>query len=198
MKIARRYHLTYCSNIHPGESWAVVRRNLEAFLPQVRKELTFDGPFGIGLRLSGQAARVLDTPDNMAEFKNFLSEGDYYVFTINGFPYGVFHGERVKEQVYLPDWLDEERLRYSNDLARILAGLLPPDLTIPGSVSTVPGAFRERVRSDGAVRDIARRILRHACFLKDLERRTGKTITLAIEAEPRCHLETIDGHGALL
>ena len=192
MKISRRYHLTYCSNIHPGESWSEVRRNLGTYLPQIRKELAFDGRFGIGLRLSGAAAEALQNPENIAEFKNFLSQGDYYVFTINGFPYGVFHGERVKEQVYLPDWLDEERLLYSNRLAQILAELIPPDLSIPGSVSTVPGAFRDRARGDGAVRAIACRILRHASFLKDLERRTGKTISLAIEAEPRCHIETIE------
>ena len=30
----------------------------------------------------------------------------FYVFTINAFPYGPFHGTRVKEDVYQPDWLD--------------------------------------------------------------------------------------------
>ena len=50
---------------------------------------------------------------------------ELYVFTINGFPYGTFHGTRVKEEVYLPDWRDEERLRYTDELADLLAKLLP-------------------------------------------------------------------------
>lgn len=28
-------HLTYCSNIHPGESWAEVRSNLERYVLQI-------------------------------------------------------------------------------------------------------------------------------------------------------------------
>ena len=192
MHIARRFHLTYCSNIHPGQTWDEVRANLQTYLPQVRKHMAFEGPFGIGLRLSGQAAQSLDQPDTLSQFKQFLKGGDYYVFTINGFPYGVFHGERVKEDVYLPDWLDEERLVYTNRLASILAELTPPDLSIPGSVSTSPGAFHTNVRSASDVKAMAARMLRHAAFLEDLERRTGKRVTLAIEAEPCCYMETID------
>ena len=45
-----------------------------------------------------------------------------YVFTINGFPYGAFHGTPVKAEVYRPDWRDPERLRYTNQLADLLAG----------------------------------------------------------------------------
>jgi len=30
----------------------------------------------------------------------------------------------VKEEVYLPDWRDSERLRYTDELADLLAGLL--------------------------------------------------------------------------
>src|SRR5262245_39016155 len=106
MKISNRFHLTYCSNIHPGETWAEVRRNLETYLPEVRQQLAVDGPFGIGLRLSAAAAEVLEQPDQLRELQEFLCSGNYYVFTINGFPYGMFHGTRVKENVYLPDWME--------------------------------------------------------------------------------------------
>ena len=76
-----------------------------------------------------------------------LRANGLYVFTINGFPYGTFHGKRVKEDVYLPDWLDDERLRYTNVLAGLLAALLPDDSALEGSVSTVPGAFKPRAPS---------------------------------------------------
>ncbi|MGH8707175.1 MAG: metabolite traffic protein EboE, partial [Burkholderiales bacterium] len=114
-----------------------------------------------------------------------------YVFTINGFPYGVFHGTRVKEQVYLPDWLDEERLAYTDGLARILAALLPAEPGLEGSVSTVPGAYKARVRGPGDVHRMAELLVRHAATLHELRERTGKTIALALEPEPCCHLETI-------
>src|SRR5687768_8575551 len=114
MKVAQKFHLTYCSNIHPGESWAEVSENLATYLPAIRQKLNWDGPFGIGLRLSARAAENLENPQTLSAFQKFLDEQNFYVFTINGFPYGVFHKERVKEEVYLPDWMDEERLRYTN------------------------------------------------------------------------------------
>ena len=32
-------------------------------------------------------------------------------FTFNGFPYGDFHSERVKDAVYRPDWAGDDRDR---------------------------------------------------------------------------------------
>ena len=40
---------------------------------------------------------------------------------MNGFPYGPFHGTRVKEEVYLPDWRSDERVRYTCALADLMA-----------------------------------------------------------------------------
>lgn len=192
MKLPGGYHLTYCTNIHPGETWRDVRRNLEIYLPQVRAGLCGEQAFGIGLRLSAQASEALDAPGELARFREFLAASNAYVFTINGFPYGPFHGTRVKEEVYLPDWLDDERLTYTNRLARQLAGLLPDDPGLEGSVSTVPGAFKERVRGPEDERRMASRLLRHAGELHRLQEETGKTITLALEPEPCCHIETVD------
>jgi sugar phosphate isomerase/epimerase len=73
----------------------------------------------VGLRLSAVAADALRDPATFTELGEFLRANGLYVFTINGFPYGPFHGTRVKEDVYLPDWQDEERLRYTNVLARM-------------------------------------------------------------------------------
>src|SRR5437868_7070329 len=110
-------HLTYCTNIHPGETWADVRANIEHYVIPVKSLVASSQPFGIGLRLSGQAAASLAEPVALHEFQAFLSAHALYVFTINGFPHGRFHGTRVKENVYLPDWLDDARLDYSNLLA---------------------------------------------------------------------------------
>ena len=161
-------------------------------MPRIREQLGFTGPFGIGLRLSAAAARDLDSPDCLAAFRTFLRDGNYYVPTINGFPYGAFHGTRVKERVYLPDWRSDERVDYTNRLARLLAVLAGDGGLGQASISTVPGAFRAEIGSDADVEAIAARMLRHAAYLKRLHEDTGVRITLAIEPEPACHMETVD------
>jgi hypothetical protein len=185
-------HLTYCTNIHPGESWEEIRANLGRYLPQVKRRLSPDAPFGIGLRLSAAAAHSLREPVAMQEFDGFLRAEDLYVFTLNGFPYGAFHGTRVKEGVYLPDWRDDARLEYTNLLADLLASWLPPRSESCGSISTVPGAFKPNAASRDDVGRIVDRLLRHAAHLVDIERATGRRIVLALEPEPCCLLETVE------
>jgi sugar phosphate isomerase/epimerase len=186
---ARPAHLTYCTNIHPGESWAEVRGNLEHHLLRVKGLVAPDRSFGVGLRLSSEAVLSLADPATLGELRAFLAAHDLYVFTINGFPYGPFHGTRVKEEVYRPDWLEEERLVYTDALARTLADLLPDGLT--GSVSTVPGCFKPRAEAAGSSLVMADRLIRHVSTLVTLERETGKRIALALEPEPFCALETV-------
>ena len=190
MNVRGRFDLTYCSNIHAGESWSDVDRALRGALPAIRQHLKATGPFAIGLRLSDRAARELEQPAALNEFLDYLRLGDYYVPTINGFPFGAFHGERVKERVYLPDWREPARLEYSNRLATLLAALLADRSLSEGSVSTVPGAFKGHLHSDDDPAAIARGILEHATHLARLRERTGVTIALGIEPEPACFIET--------
>ena len=133
-------HLTYCTNIHAGESWADIQESLAWHLPRIKAQASPDAPMGLGLRLSGIAADTLAEPAALAAFKDFLDREDSYVFTINAVPYGPFHGVKVKQEVYQPDWSTAERLRFTNRAADILAELLPDGMT--GSVSTVPGTFK--------------------------------------------------------
>lgn len=191
LQAIRGAHLTYCTNIHAGESWAEVRRNLDRYVLPVRRELGIEGDFGVGLRLSARAARELAEADQLGEFRDFLDENELYVFTINGFPYGPFHGQPVKEEVYLPDWMADERLAYTNLLADLLDTLLPDEPGLEGSISTVPGAFAARVRSVDDVRTLARQMVRHVAHLDQLQRRSGKRLVLALEPEPCCFLETV-------
>ena len=181
-------HLTYCTNIHPAETWPETLALLRQHLPAIRENVAPRRRFGLGLRLAASAAEALSEDAAMAEFEDFLAAQKTYVFTLNGFPYGSFHGRRVKEQVYAPDWSTPDRLTYTNRLADILARLLPADMI--GSVSTVPGTFRPW--SDGRVDAIAGNLIRHCAKLVDIRERTGRTIALALEPEPRCLLETIE------
>ncbi len=184
-------HLTYCTNIHAGESWPEIRSALERHLPEVKRRASPGAPMGVGLRLSGEASAMLaEDAESLAWLRDFLARNGLYVFTVNAFPYGRFHGARVKEEVYQPDWRHPERLAYTNRVAELLGALLPPGMD--GSVSTVPGGFRNLRDTEGAAGQVAEALLRHAAHLVALRERTGQTIALALEPEPMCLLETTE------
>lgn len=178
--------LTYCTNIHPGESWAQTRRTVAEHVTRVKRRASPDHPFGVGLRLSAQAVKELAAARNLEDFRALLADNDLYVFTINGFPYGPFHGTSVKHQVYEPSWAESARLVYTNQLADVLARLLPEGMA--GSISTVPCAFRPVGRGqETAMRE---HLLRHVAHLQQISEQAGKQIALALEPEPCCYLET--------
>jgi sugar phosphate isomerase/epimerase len=180
--------LTYCTNIHPGESWPETRRTMAERVTQVKQRVSPDKPFGVGLRLSARAAEALATPENLEDFAALLAANDLYVFTINGFPYGPFHDTTVKANVYEPSWAESARLDYTDRLADLLARLLPEGMT--GSISTVPCAFRPVGR--GREQAMREHLLRHVAHLHRIAEETGRQIALALEPEPHCYLETTD------
>ncbi|MDD2236288.1 MAG: metabolite traffic protein EboE [Kiritimatiellae bacterium] len=179
-------HLTYSMNVHPGENLAdqldAVRQNV---LP-LKQTLAPHKPFGLGLRLSARAAEELTATRNLDSLKQLLNQHQLYVFTINGFPYGQFHGTVVKENVYRPDWTSPERLAYTCRIADLLAALLPEG--IPGSISTVPVAYRSDAPAH--LESAIRHLTTAAQHLHALHEKTGRLIQLALEPEPDCLLES--------
>lgn len=192
MRIAQhpKNHLTYCLNVHPGETW---EENFAAIKTQalaVRAIVAPDVPFGLGLRLSRQAAESLMGLDARTAFKDFMAASNLYAFTINGFPYGAFHGTRVKEAVYQPDWRTRERVDYTLMLAGILADLLPEG--VPGSISTVPGAYRAAVSDERDRAVMAAALGQVAVALERLSQERGRELSLGLEPEPDCLIETTE------
>jgi len=183
--------LTYCTNVHPGETLLAVRTLLKRHVKVVKEAIAPpDLRFGVGLRLAAAAADALDAPEELARFKDELEANGLYCFTLNGFPYGAFHGTRVKENVYLPDWRDPERVRYTQVLCRVLGELLP--LGVAGSISTVPGCFKPNASGADAQRQMANAMIEVVAMLIDIARSKGRHIALALEPEPECFLETTD------
>jgi hypothetical protein len=133
-------HLTYCTNIHPGENWDAHFKQLQQHVPLVKAALSPDQPFGIGLRLSNTASLELSKEPALQEFRAWLQQQDCYVFTMNGFPYGGFHNVVVKDQVHTPDWTTADRVAYTIRLFRLLAALLPAGMD--GGVSTAPLSYK--------------------------------------------------------
>jgi hypothetical protein len=189
MKLGGQRHLAYCTNVHRGESWAETFQALETHVLPVRQRVAPGRSYAIGLRLGQRAAAELAQRPVLAEFQRWLERHDCYVFTINGFPFGSFHGGRVKEQVYAPDWSEPARLEYTKQLFDLLAVLARPETG--GSVSTVPGSFKGFVAAEPGRRDrIFAQLSDCTRYIDALGQRTGIDLHLGLEPEPMCLLET--------
>ncbi len=183
MKVGR-YHLTYCLNVHPGISLDEVRANIVQYVVPLKASLSSSSPFGVGLRLAGAASVEMLEGNNLAEFKALLDEHDLYVFTLNGFPYGPFHGTSVKADVHVPHWDDPERFEYTRRLIEALAILLPDG--VDGGISTNPFGYRPAISSDtaSALATFTDRLTDLAILLHELAEKTAKHIHVDIEPEP--------------
>ena len=184
-------HLTYSTLVHPGDTWEDMWASLRTYVPKVKARVCPRGPFGVSLRLSASSADTLaNSPAVRDKLKKFLNDNDMYLYTVNAFPYGPFKNRIVKEQVYEPDWRSEERTQYTINVADVLA-----DLAVAGispSIQSAPLGFKPRVTGNDVVASYSQHVLRVAAHLVALEARTGCTVTLALEPEPFCFLETTD------
>ena len=183
-------HLSYCTNIHPAESWEETFQALKSHTMIVRDKVapSEDSPgYAIGLRLSARAAVELLEGNELLKFKQWLEEENCYVFTINGFPYGSFHGTRVKEQVFLPDWTSDERLDYTIQLFSIIAQLVPEG--VDGSVSTLPGSHKQ-FEADESL--IFKNLELCAEKIEELSQQYNRDLHLGLEPEPLGHFENTE------
>lgn len=179
--------LSYCTNVHPGRSLAEVEAGLDRYTVPIRER--FDHPLAAGLWLAQPiVSELLASPGGVARFAGGLARRGLTCHTLNAFPYGDFHSARVKENVYLPDWAQPQRLEYTDQCARVLASLLPPESD--GSISTLPLGFKGFGQPDGFLDAANQRLIDCAARLDQLFQETGKVIRLAVEPEPFCVLET--------
>ena len=184
-------HLTYSTLVHPGDTWEDMWTSLTTYVPQVQKRVSPDAPFGVSLRLSNASAETLvKSKGERDKLKMFLADNNMYLYTVNAFPFGPFKNTIVKEQVYEPDWRSEERTRYTMNVAEILADVVPAGIS--PSIQSAPLGFKPNVTSKGVVDSYTDHVLRVASHLIKLEQRTGRAVTLALEPEPFCFLETTD------
>jgi sugar phosphate isomerase/epimerase len=183
----QRAELTYCSNVHPGTDLAAVERNIAGPIAGVRRHRDL-ARMGCGLWLSAAAARALaEAPERLSRL---LDRHGLFLFTLNGFPYGDFHTERVKEAVYTPAWDEDARLAYTLDLARVLTRCLPHD-HVEGTISTLPIGFAPHwspIRHAWALDNLCRL----AAALDVLAARSGRPIRVCLEPEPGCVIETTE------
>ncbi|TAH22555.1 MAG: xylose isomerase [Cytophagales bacterium] len=191
MRINPNLHLTYCTNIHSGESWEAIFENLKTYIPCLQI-----ANFGIGLRLSDRASKEILEGNKLAIFKEWLKTNNYYVFTMNGFPFGNFHKEKVKDAVHLPDWTTQARLDYTLRLFDILAEILPqnePFTTLEGGISTSPLSYKLWWQTEEEKQQVfetaTENLIKVVEHLVEIREKTGKLLHLDIEPEPDGMLE---------
>ena len=194
MLLSKNFHLTYCSNIHSGEDWKSHFENIKKYVPRIKKQVSPNKSFGLGLRLSNLASKELNFRNNLIDFKNWLDQENIYVFTMNGFPYGDFHGKKVKDLVHEPDWTSQKRIDYTKRLFDQLAYLLPKKIN--GGISSSPISyklwFKNNDDKNKALIKGAENMLEIVIYLYQIEKKTRKYLHLDIEPEPNGLLENSD------
>ncbi|MDA7950107.1 MAG: metabolite traffic protein EboE [Pirellulaceae bacterium] len=191
---------SYCTNLHSAENLEELKRNLLAHFrleqsldidPSVKGTSTFESGARprLGLWFSGRCARELVEKERCRQFRSWLEKYQFSVTTINGFPYGDFHGKTVKHSVYAPSWAQQDRLDYTRNLVVILTELLPEGKT--GTISTVPIGWAGLIDNDCKKR-AAQNLLTIVTELEENYQQSGKKIVLCLEPEPGCLLEQSD------
>ena len=184
-------HLTYSTLVHQTDNWEQLWKSVNTYLPAVKARVAPHEKFGVCLRTSAPSAELLsDEPSKVADLKKFFADNDLYLYTANAFVYGVFKKQVIKEDVYEPDWATPERREYTKKVANLLAELAPEGIN--PSIQTAPLGFKPKVTGDDVVEAYTSNVIDVVAHLVELKKKTGKTVTLGLEPEPRCYLETTD------
>ena len=184
-------HLTYSTLVHQTDDWDQLWASVNRYLPAVKARVAPHDKFGVCLRTSAPSAAALSAdPAKRATLKQFFADQDLYLYTANAFVYGVFKKQVIKEDVYEPDWQTPERREYTKQVATLLAELAPEGVN--PSIQSAPLGFKPKVTGDDVVAAYTSNVIEVVAHLVQLETQTGKTVTLGLEPEPRCYLETTD------
>ena len=184
-------HLTYSTLVHQTDNWEQLWKSVNTYLPAVKARVAPHEKFGVCLRTSAPSAELLSTePGKVADLKKFFADNDLYLYTANAFVYGVFKKQVIKEDVYEPDWQTPERRDYTKKVATLLAELAPEGIN--PSIQSAPLGFKPKVTGDDVVEAYTNNVIDVVAHLVELKKKTGKTVTLGLEPEPRCYLETTD------
>jgi hypothetical protein len=184
-------HLTYSTLVHATDNWDQLWKSVNTYLPAVKARVAPDQKFGVCLRTSAPSIEQLATePAKVADLKQFFADQDLYLYTANAFVYGVFKKQVIKEDVYEPDWATPERREYTKKVANLLAELAPEGIN--PSIQSAPLGFKPKVTGEDVVETYTSNVIDVVAHLVDLKKKTGKMVTLGLEPEPRCYLETTD------
>jgi len=184
----------YCTNVHAGRNLRELRRSLEGPVATVARLVGGD-PLPVGVWLSAETVRQLgEEPEAPERLRDLAASLGIRIAAVNAFPYGDFGADGVKTRVYEPHWADARRALHTIAVAELLPRLVPPG-TAHASVSTVPLGWRPRFSAEGCGASVglaSAQLEQVARALARVEARTGLRVTLDIEPEPGCAIQTVD------
>jgi sugar phosphate isomerase/epimerase len=182
----------YCANVHPGRNLSQLRESLRGAMARVAARVSLPS-LPVSLWLAAETIRELTADPALAtRLRDEARDLGIAFVAVNAFPYGNFHAGRVKRAVYHPDWSDGRRAHYTLAVAELLPRLLPPGAR-RASISTLPLGWRPSFSASGggaAVGVASAALEQIASRLRDIERDAGVRITLDIEPEPGCAIQT--------
>lgn len=182
--------ITYCGNVHPVRQFEDLADYLQNVTPKIQK--AHGDVFPLGLWLPNSALHQARSETGLKTLKQVLDQLETQPITFNAFPMEVFHGERVKEKVYLPDWSEESRLNYTKEVAGLGVDLNMKDF----SISTLSGGFRP-YDGEEKIRLYLSQWLEWVKWARELEDQTHSRVSLALEPEPFNTMED-EGDAVLL
>ena len=184
-------HLTYSTLVHQTDNWEQLWKSVNTYLPAVKARVAPSQKFGVCLRTSAPSAAALSADaSKRADLKTFFADNDLYLYTCNAFVYGAFKKQVIKADVYEPDWRTPERREYTKQVADLMAEMAPEGIN--PSIQSAPLGFKPRVTGDDVVEAYTANVVDVVAHLVKLHKDTGKVVTLGLEPEPRCYLETTD------
>ena len=182
--------IAYGTNALAGRTLAETESALATHVAAAREALGFER-LAIGLWLPASVLAELPDRDATRRFRDRLAALGLETLTLNGFPYGDFHQEIVKLEVYEPSWARPERLAYTRRLAETLVDLVP-DGTTDASISTLPIGWRPKFTNEGCGSSVGlatAQLESLATELARIEERTGTRVHVDLEPEPGCVLD---------
>ena len=187
-------HLTYSTLVHPGDTWDEMWSSLTTYVPQVKARVAPER----ALRRLLAAVRGLgadacrQTRSGEPSCSSFLDDNDLYLYTVNAFPVRAVQGPCRQGAGVRARLAHRGAHRSTRSTSPTCSRTCRARASQP-SIQTAPlgvqaerhGPRRRRQRTRSTCCDVAAHLVR-------LEQRTGRTVTLAIEPEPYCFLETTD------
>lgn len=185
-RTARR-QLGYALSAFPYHTLAELWPCLTGDVLAIKQRVFPDKPFPIELRVSEPIVRELqERPDEVLRLRDFFADQQLDLVTVNAFVLPRFHGQPVKERVYLPAWHESEARCQFTVAALDLLGQLTRHT---GMVSaSVPFGALKPVGMDA----VARNILRAGEQARQLHERSGVECVIGLEPEPGLCVETTD------
>lgn len=181
------FHLSYCTNIHKGESWNEVFTNIKKYTVNVKKLITRKKWFSIGLCLSNKSVKSLTKKNILKKFQKWLLKKYIYIQTINSFCFTNFHEKNIKQKIYNPNWGTYERYIFTKQIINIIKHTLL--ITTTGTISTVPLFYKYTIKTKKEKYILLQKSIINLMNILIHLKKINKNISICMEPEPDCYLE---------